>query len=234
MEPKFWMEKFIENILFDFKMVSNFIKSFVVMIDCWLGPCLLPGGIVPSKTGLGACNSTLISLQDVCTLCGEEDCYCEEESDNEYESDINDDNENEYGDMEEDFEEQEKEDTPSLVKKDCITIVAGSDTTDGSINSLIPECTLTIHVMDTTELQYSNLFNTENTEEPQIWFYEDGNPSDWLLYQLDPYSDLTDQQLNTKLRNVIISELIELKNQNISKMDETYVILRKALKKSYK
>ena len=64
-----------------------------------------------------------------------------------------------------------KKDTPNLVKKDYATIVTGIGTTYRSINSPIPDSTLTIHVMDTTELQHSNLFNTKNTEGPLIWFY---------------------------------------------------------------
>lgn len=216
----------------DFKVVSNFIESLVVMIDCWVGPCLLPGGIIPSRTGLNICNSTLITSQDVCTLCGEENCYCEEASwtEDEVEDDISEVDENIEGEKEEEEEEEEHD----VAKKDCITIVAGSDTTDGNINSLNSDSTLTIHVIDISELQYSNLFKFNNTEEQPIWLDEDGNPSDWLLHQIDSYSELSDQRLKLKLKNIVLHKLIELKNQNVSKKKETYIILRKALKNCYR
>lgn len=227
--------EFIDNDsnMIDFKVISNFIESAIVMIDCWIGPCLLPGGIIPSKTGLNTCNSTLITLQDVCTLCGEEDCFCEEESGSENEDRSEDEVEDDINEVNENVEEEEEEDS-DIIKKDCITIVAGSDTTDGNIISLNPDSTLTIHVLDTSELQYSNLFDLNNTEQQPVWLDEDGTPSDWLLYQLDPYSELTDYQLNIKLKNIILHKLIELKNQDISKNEKSYIILRKALKNYYR
>lgn len=238
----------IDTKAFNFKSIAAFILSSIVMIDVWLGPCLLPGGILPSKIGLKDCNATLVTMEDVCSLCGEEICGCEdidgEESDEE--EDEEDDQEDEDDDMDgddssdiedENGSSEEEGEELEVVKTSCITIVAGSDNVEGGINPLEANAKLTINVMDVSEMQYSNLFEMEEEEDEEeeepAWFDIQGKPSNWLLYQLDPYSKLTDKKLSTKLRCFILAQINELQKNSVPKDEEIYISLRKALKHSY-
>lgn len=240
----------IDTKSFNFKSVAAFILSCIVMIDVWLGPCLLPGGVLPSKIGLQDCNATLVTMEDVCSLCGEEMCGCEESDSEENDSeecgeeeddmDVDDqsDNDNEDTSSEEEEEEEEEGEELEVVKTSCITIVAGSDNVEGGINPLEANVPLTINVMDVSEMQYSNLFEMEEEDEEEeeepAWFDPSGKPSDWLLYQLDPYSKLTDEKLHTKLRYFILAQINELQKNSVPKDEEIYINLKNALRHSYK
>lgn len=237
----------IDTKSFDFRSIAAFILSSIVMIDIWLGPCLLPGGIMPSKTCLKDCNVTLVTVEDVCSLCGEEICGCkdmdgeesgeDEESESEEDqssSEEEEDKEDEEDGGSENEGEDDQEEKREVMKPCCVTIVAGSDNVEGGVDPLEANCKLKINVMDISEMQYSSLFEMEEEEEEQSdWFDEEGKPLDWLLYQLDPYSKLSDKQLHTKIRHLILYKINELQKNDVPKNNDTYINLRKALKHSY-
>lgn len=239
-----------------FKDIALTVLNSATGIDSWVGPCLLPGGITQSHNSNkdSALNTTLLSVGDVCSTCGEEVCGCDEISGDENKEQNNngsDDNEMEVDDSdldlssdgesegpqgseedeEEDDSEEEESDENDMIKPGCITIVAGNEDSTGNITSLEENTPLIVSVLDPNEMYESNLFN--NGEENPQWFETDGNPSHWLLYQLDPLSKLSDKELKTKLRHLIISKMSELQKEPSLENEDDYIILRNALRQSY-